>query len=416
MRQDGPEPRGEVLRWVEGYAESLLAEDALSEFTRRVDAQVAAEVPEIGADAALRRDLDASTHDVTRAFLIWVRSGSSATLEPPPASRDLGRTLAQRRQDVRVLLRVYRVGQRVFWREFMGVVGQEIADADLRMAVLDFLWDRLSRSLEHIIEQVVAAYAEEERRQLRGALTRRVEATHAILRGDAVDVDTASTRLAHNLHRYQTGLVLWATDGTDDPDPIGSLEALAEKAAAAVDAAHPLTVQSGARTLWAWLATGPDPDLRAIPSAPGLRVAVGVPAPGVAGFRESHREAVLAQGLMAETGAGGQVTLYRDVEVVCCLSADPTAMRAMVARELAGLTRPDAVTARLRETVAAYYAAGGSARAAADALGLHKNTVLYRLRQAEELLGHGIDERRLPLELALMLAAAHGDRVLPEHT
>jgi DNA-binding PucR family transcriptional regulator len=57
----------------------------------------------------------------------------------------------------------------------------------------------------------------------------------------------------------------------------------------------------------------------------------------------------------------------------------------------------------MRETARAFLAAGGNARIAAEALGTHKNTVLYRLTGIEELLGHPIADRRLQLELALML-------------
>ena len=41
---------------------------------------------------------------------------------------------------------------------------------------------------------------------------------------------------------------------------------------------------------------------------------------------------------------------------------------------------------------------------AARRLGIHQNTVVYRVKQAEELLGHGAEQRRLPLGVALRLA------------
>ncbi|MPY80585.1 MAG: hypothetical protein GEV04_19480 [Actinophytocola sp.] len=65
----------------------------------------------------------------------------------------------------------------------------------------------------------------------------------------------------------------------------------------------------------------------------------------------------------------------------------------------------------MRATALAYLEAGG-ARAAASALGVHKNTVLYRLRQVEDLLGHPIDKDPLRLHLALLLADHYGPRAL----
>lgn len=56
-------------------------------------------------------------------------------------------------------------------------------------------------------------------------------------------------------------------------------------------------------------------------------------------------------------------------------------------RRLGPLAARDPVAARLRTTLEAYFAAQESPGATARKLGLHMNTVLYRLRQAEELLG-----------------------------
>lgn len=88
-------------------------------------------------------------------------------------------------------------------------------------------------------------------------------------------------------------------------------------------------------------------------------------------------------------------------------------MRDLVAGELGALGRPGETNRRLRETALAVLRAGGSAREAAVSLGVHKNTVLYRLPQIEELLTHPLDERRLPLEMALEIVERLGDGVLP---
>ncbi|MEU6086453.1 helix-turn-helix domain-containing protein [Streptomyces sp. NPDC047085] len=51
---------------------------------------------------------------------------------------------------------------------------------------------------------------------------------------------------------------------------------------------------------------------------------------------------------------------------------------------------------------------------AAESLSVHKNTVLYRMQQVEESLPQPLDERKMPLEVALRVVATLGDRVLPE--
>jgi PucR-like helix-turn-helix protein len=50
--------------------------------------------------------------------------------------------------------------------------------------------------------------------------------------------------------------------------------------------------------------------------------------------------------------------------------------------------------------------------AAPRELYVHRNTVAYRLTQAEELLGHPIADRELELRVALETAATLGDAVL----
>ena len=79
-------------------------------------------------------------------------------------------------------------------------------------------------------------------------------------------------------------------------------------------------------------------------------------------------------------------------------------MDSFVRRELGALAGEDDAAARLRETVLAYLEAGMDGAAAR--LAIHRNTVRYRLRQAEDLRGRPITERRRELELALLCAAA----------
>jgi hypothetical protein len=59
----------------------------------------------------------------------------------------------------------------------------------------------------------------------------------------------------------------------------------------------------------------------------------------------------------------------------------------------------------LRETYLAYLTAGGSQTETAAALGIHRNTLTYRLRQIAQLLGHDPDDPRLRLAMHLALVA-----------
>jgi DNA-binding PucR family transcriptional regulator len=55
---------------------------------------------------------------------------------------------------------------------------------------------------------------------------------------------------------------------------------------------------------------------------------------------------------------------------------------------------------------------GGSYKATAERLLLHKNTVQYRIRRAEESLGRPVGESRQDVELALRVSYWLGEAVL----
>jgi DNA-binding PucR family transcriptional regulator len=71
--------------------------------------------------------------------------------------------------------------------------------------------------------------------------------------------------------------------------------------------------------------------------------------------------------------------------------------------------------ARLRDTLRVFLEKNGSFKATAERLILHKNSVQYRVRKAEEALGHPLDDNRLQVELALLASQWLGTTVL-RHT
>lgn len=406
----------DVAAWVEVYAASKYTEPELSALTARVNATIEAQVPEMVSDAAVRADLEAST----RANMYTYFTGVGARAAPidikaPDAARDLGRSLAQRNLDADVLLAVYRQGVHALWRDVMRDVGRAELDDDLRMRILDFLWDHLSRVIEFVLEDLVREHADQLARQAHGAFAQRIETIQSILRGDDVDTASATRVLGHHLLHHQLALALWS-DRRERSDVEKDLSDLARRLAAAVDAPPPLTMPCGPAALWAWIATPAEPDLvllaKAVEEDTGLLVAAGHPIPGVAGFRESHSEALRAQDIAERSGTGRHLTLFRDVELISLLSSDTEAMRALVRRELGALAARDESAERLRRTALAYLEAGSAARAA-DILAMHKNTILYRIQQIEELLEHPIEERRLEVEVALRVVEMYGAAALP---
>jgi len=90
----------------------------------------------------------------------------------------------------------------------------------------------------------------------------------------------------------------------------------------------------------------------------------------------------------------------------------PDLLQAWVLATLGGLAADDEHHARLRETLLAFLHAGGSYKTTAEQLTLHKNTVQYRIRKAEESLGRPVSDNRPDIELALQASHWLGSSVL----
>nr|WP_246461310.1 helix-turn-helix domain-containing protein [Nocardia transvalensis] len=399
--------------------------ETLEQIVDRLDLAIVRRVPEL-ADRDMRRDLEAST----RAHALAVLSSlTQDTLDypVPPEAHAFARTIARRGHDLRLLLRVYHVGQEAVLEYMTEVLQDRQFPPDTERATLLRLFDRSTRWISTSVEALTGTYMEERERGLRAALNQRTEIVRALLAGEDLDADQATTRLGYRLSQRHVACVLWTDENPagvlavpeGDPVPyapgeseaLGLLERVAARLAGAVGNGGVLTVPSGAAALWAWIGVDGDASLDRLPAsveAP-VRIAVGAPADRIAGFRRSHREAVAARHVAERaTRAVPRLLSYPEVEVAYLAGADEAAMRALIERELGALARRDANAARLRETLHAYLRCHRSPDAAAKKLGVHKNTVRYRIQRVEEALGHPVEQRSLRLEIALDCVAIYG--------
>ena len=399
-----------VMQWLAQFAEVSESREILDRLVTVVDDEITEALP-VFADPTLRRDLDASTRSNWKGFLAVV-THDIVDVRPAPEIYDLARTLARRGFELPVLLAVYRIGQRSAWQFITETRIAGIPDPELRAAVLMQLWPRLASWLDTMVEALILTFADERDQWQRGARARRTESVRAILAGQAVDVDGATTALSYPLRQHHTAFVVWVDEHVADADVQRLLDATPAAVSTALGGDRPLTISSGARTSWCWTATtrasNPLSD-NAIAALPEFaHVAFGTCHPGVDGFRRSHAEALAAQTVAHRRGAN--VIRYDDVELACLAAgiAGEDGMSTLVRRELGKLAADDDSTARLRDTLRLYLEHAGDARAVGDILNLHPNTVRYRVRQAEQLLGHSVDHRRVYLELALHVVSAFG--------
>ena len=132
------------------------------------------------------------------------------------------------------------------------------------------------------------------------------------------------------------------------------------------------------------------------------RVACGEALTGLAGFRETHDQALAARQVAELPGCSDtRITRYRDVAVISLMALRPAATQTWMKGILGELLHDDEEMARLRQTLRAYLSVGENASATAQELDLHRNTVKYRLERAMELLPMPFAQNRLSIALAL---------------
>lgn len=389
--------------WLLGFAAGEAQPDQVEAWVDRVAGAVLLGVPELDRHDDLAELVRATVREQWVAFL--------AGIAEPPAEHalvgtavDLAAALARRRLDLPVLLAAYRAAQREAWAYAIGVTRQAPADID-RAGVLVELWSRAGDWLDHATSASILVHQDEARRIARSGTAQRFELVRSLLAGAEPDARELGLALAgYPITGRHTALVLRAAGAE-------AMSRLEPTAHALVDRnpGRALHVEPGGRELWLWLSGDAQPPTSTDIAVPdGLLVAVGSPAEGIDGFRLSHEEALAAMRLALAQPAPGAVTHYERVAPLTFLAAEPAAARRFVRRSLAALADDVPGRDRLRETVLVVLGSAGVDEAA-QRLGVHKNTVRYRVGQAEELLGHPLSERRGDVELALRYLEAFPD-------
>jgi hypothetical protein len=342
------------------------------------------------------------------------------TAAAPPEAVGYAKEYVVRGLDIALLQRAYRTAQGAFAGIILGRVRLATGDPDLLTDAMAFFNAWLFAWIEAIERQLTEVHIAEREQWVRGAAAMRAAEVRALLAGGREDPAAVSRRLGYELERFHVGFVVWSESAEDAPGEAGALFGEMERVAAAVAeslgaGAPPLTVAQG-RHLACWTG-GLEPQYLgalAVPagggtegagaSGGGIAVAAGTPAPGVEGFVLSHREALAARRVARLRGGAPSPALYPELALEALLVDDVDAADRFVARELGPLAAADEATVRLASTLAVFLEEGASFVGAARRLGVHANTVTYRVHRAEELRGRPVTERQLELRIALRLA------------
>jgi DNA-binding PucR family transcriptional regulator len=368
--------------------------------TEEINAAIVQAVPSLNRDVDVRREVDGSTHANVEAILeLFADHSLRVDGSAPSEALELVTTLLRRGVDPQDLIQAYRIGQNTFWRWWMSRLTGAAEPGPALVEALETSAALLFARIDFLVAAVLRQWDGERERLLGGALAHRAEVVRALLSDSPPALAEASRALDYDLERVLTAVVVWGLDEEV------RLDAVVGALTSAAGADRALALPVGAATMWVWIGTARAPDVQRIAAAArraaGGRAGCALGTPIGRGFRRSHEQAMWARRIAEVAVTPRPVVSYTDVEALSLLIADRDRLPPFVERQLGALGGPGEVPERLRATVAAWLAEGRNATRAAERLGLHKNTVLYRLERGEALRGRPLTEDRLGLELAL---------------
>ncbi|MEA2171872.1 MAG: hypothetical protein QOF76_5172 [Solirubrobacteraceae bacterium] len=365
----------------------------------------------------LSDDLFLATRQSTRANLGLITTMLGEGAQPtgfsaPEEALSYARGYVHEGLSLEQLTRSYRQGQKSYSRMWLQELGGRTEDAGDLAVAMGYFSDWLFSYIEAINYPLSEVYTAEHERWVRGGVAMRSEEVRSILAGTRVNVTEASGRLRYRLEGRHLGFVIWADEtetgevGIGDGYKLfGEMDSYAGEVAAALGATSSLSLPIG-RYYAGWACVKDGVDCSSIPDGSnGLHVAIGRVGKGLDGFRRTHAEALQARkvaSLFPRTRK--RCTTFDAIALDALMTQDIDEARRFVASELGALLDDSDANRRLAATLEVFLHEESSFVRAARRLGIHENTVAYRVRRAEELLGRKTNERQLELRTALRLS------------
>jgi len=380
------------------------------------------EIPELRDDKPLLALLASSVRSNVDACLQVIQHQIDlGTVPAPAAAVEYARRRAQRGTSLTALLRAYRLGHACFSDWMLTELARRADDGQMITAAMLSISRIVAGYFDQTSEEIVAAYAREQENCLLNRSTTRAARIRDLLSGERVNVSATEAALGYRLRQYHVGVVCWAGEPAAAAGTITRLEHAISQVAGKAACPDPVFLPRDVSSAWAWLPLGIrdtfDAAEASVADVDGdIRLAFGDAAKGITGFRLTHRQAMAAQAVALALGGGPRAVAFGEVAPVAMMLGSADLLRAWVLSTLAGLAADDEHHARLRETLLVFLHSGGSYKATAERLMLHKNTVQYRIRKAEESLGRPVGGNRHDVELALRASHWLGSSVLQSGT
>src|SRR4051794_36619215 len=246
----------------------------------------------------LEDDLYYATRQSTRANVGLITSMVGQHSDPshlivPEEALDYARSYVREGLTFECLSGVYREGQQAYLKLWLEELCGRAKDPGELAVAMEYFSDWLFRYIETITGELSAAYSSERERWIRGAVALRSQEVQSILAGTHVDLQESSRRLRYRLDAPHVGFVIWDDqpgvgehEVATDPTLFTDMDRYAGEIAEAIGAGGALSVPLG-RLYAGWASVGNEPELAGIPRGHNqLRVAVGRPGRGIAGFRK----------------------------------------------------------------------------------------------------------------------------------
>jgi hypothetical protein len=289
-------------------------------------------------------------------------------------------------------LHAYRVAQGEYWR----ACSRQSQAADLSREAAFALGSRLHEAMDTITAQAAEGYLREELRIIRrsGRATR--DLVERLIAGRAGEVGRRPAAAAGLDLGGELTIAVVRTEGAGISldDDLESLRAALEETAAGRRARRLLAVRQGELVV---IAADRDGALResleTVRAATvtgrrlDVRVGIGRPATGAESVAGGYREALLALSYTSVQRPLLSLAELGSLQVAVA-GADLTSRQVIESHSAEYAALPDPTRSHVAATVRAFAAASLNVTAAASDLGLHPNTLRYRLGRIAEQTGH----------------------------
>jgi PucR C-terminal helix-turn-helix domain/GGDEF-like domain len=318
-------------------------------------------------------------------------------LSVPAPLLSQARLAARRRVPLEVVLRRYLAGSAVLGDFVMAEAERQAVSAGALRWVLRSQAATTDLAVATISTTYLAAVTSARPRSMGQQQAERVR---RLLAGELIDV----SGIEYDFERWHVALLLRGPGKDVVIDAITSSLDVRRLIVAADDDA-----------LWIWLGSkerpGPQVLKAAMPAdlSGSLRVGLGEPAQGRAGWRLTHEQARAALSVAVRTSETG--VRYADVVLLVAAIHDELTTTSLRQLYLAPLEEDRDRGGVLRETLRAYVSTRGNVTSAAAALAVDRRTVANRLRVAEERIGRTLDQGVGDLDIALQLDRLDRSRI-----